>query len=310
MDGRRALPYTILAALLLLGAALLVAASAGVAPVVWAFLCLGALAMLATAVLLARRPDDRPAADPRPRTADPAWRERAERLATVGRLAAGVAHEVNNPLTGALTYAHLLANRTDLPEDARMDAQRIARSTERVREIVKRLLDFARETPMRRERTDVNELAREALELVRKQAELGGVELSLVPGDGLPAAVVDRSRMVSVVLNLLLNALDATPSGGSVTVSTRSAPTEPTDAAYPRPGVEIAVADTGSGIPERDLGRIFDPFYTTKDPGSGTGLGLSVSHGIVAGHGGEIHVSSSVGSGSCFTVWIPAEEDR
>jgi two-component system NtrC family sensor kinase len=229
----------------------------------------------------------------------------SEKQASVGRLAAGVAHEINNPLTGVLTFTHMLLKRKDIDEEMKNDLATIAKATDRVRTIVKGLLDFSRQTMLEPEPTEINELARSSLKLVENNALVKGVKLSFVPMEGLPVRKVDRSQMQSVLLNIVMNALDATDSGGSITVMTNlgysASKTE-------EKGIEISVADTGHGIPPENLERIFDPFFTTKEVGKGTGLGLSVSYGIVERHGGSIRVQSAVGKGSTFTIWLPLED--
>jgi two-component system NtrC family sensor kinase len=230
----------------------------------------------------------------------------SEKQASVGKLAGGVAHEINNPLTGIVTFTHMLLRRTDIPEDVRTDLETIGQETERVRKIVKGLLDFSRQTELDREPTDVNRLVRQAITLVENQALIKGVNLTFEPGDGLPMVTLDRNQMQSVLLNIIINALDATdPGGGSITITTNIGISTSKPG---QKGIEILCTDTGCGIPPENLNRLFDPFFTTKDVGHGTGLGLSVSYGIVERHGGTIWVQSKVGKGSTFKVWLPTEE--
>ena len=230
----------------------------------------------------------------------------SEKQASIGKLAGGVAHEINNPLTGIFTFTHMLLRRKDIPDEVRADLETIAQETERVRKIVKGLLDFSRQTELDREPTDVNRLVRLTTSLAENQALLKGVSLSFEPGDSLPLMTLDRNQMQSVLLNIVINALDATEPGGSITVTTGIG----VSADKPdQKGVEIVCTDTGCGIPPENLDRLFDPFFTTKETGRGTGLGLSVSYGIVEHHGGTIWVKSKVGRGSTFTVWLPIEEE-
>jgi len=232
---------------------------------------------------------------------------RSEKQASIGKLAAGVAHEINNPLTGVLTYTHMLLRRKDIGEDIRSDLQTIAQSTERVRKIVKGLLDFSRQIKLDREPTDVNRLVHSAISLLENQALIKGVELKFEPGQGLPMVTLDRSQLQSVLFNIIINALDATKPGDSITVtSSMAVSTEEVD----QKAVEISVTDTGCGITPEDLNRLFDPFFTTKEMGQGTGLGLSVSYGIVERHDGTIRVQSTVGLGSTFTIRLPVEEQN
>lgn len=229
----------------------------------------------------------------------------SEKQASVGKLAGGVAHEINNPLTGIVTFTHMLLRRNDIPGEVRTDLETIAQETERVRKIVKGLLDFSRQTELDREPTDVNRLVRQAITLVENQALIKGVNLTFEPGDGLSMVTLDKNQMQSVLLNIIINALDATDPGGSITITTNIGISTSKPG---QKGIEILCTDTGCGIPPENLNRLFDPFFTTKEVGHGTGLGLSVSYGIVERHGGTIWVQSKVGKGSTFKVWLPTEE--
>jgi two-component system, NtrC family, sensor kinase len=225
----------------------------------------------------------------------------AEKHASIGRLAAGVAHEVNNPLTGVLTFAQLMTGKENLDDEDRRSLNIIVRETTRVREIVRGLLDFARETPITMRAVDFNEVVRAGLELVRGQKEFRQVKIVEDLAPGRLVVWADRNQLTQVFLNLVLNAAQAMPNGGTLTVSSR-----PRDCDR----VEVVVADEGCGIARKDLDRIFEPFFTTKPIGSGTGLGLSVSYGIVARHRGRIDVETQEGRGSTFTVILPrAEQD-
>jgi two-component system NtrC family sensor kinase len=228
----------------------------------------------------------------------------SEKQASVGRLAAGVAHEINNPLTGVLTYTHMLLKRKDLGEDVRGDLRTIAEATERVRKIVKGLLDFSRQTPPDREMADVNSLVSSTIALMENQALVKGVRIRFKPGENLFPVNMDRSQFQGVLLNILINGLDATKSGEGITVTTKNSDWVNEGG---RKGVEISITDTGCGIPPEHIDKLFDPFFTTKEVGQGTGLGLAVSLGIVQRHGGSIRVQSEVGKGSTFTVWVPLD---
>ncbi|MBN1255621.1 MAG: cache domain-containing protein [Deltaproteobacteria bacterium] len=229
----------------------------------------------------------------------------SEQQASIGRLAAGVAHEINNPLTGVLTFTHMLLQRGDVVDDIRSDLKAIAQQTERVRSIVKNLLGFSRQTEINPEPTDVNRVVSTAVLLMRNQALVKGVSIKFKPGEDIPPLVLDANQMQSVILNLLLNALDATKRGDSIMITTGISGSG--NGASVR-GVEIHVKDTGCGIPPENLDKLFAPFFTTKEVGQGTGLGLAVSSGIVQRHGGSIKVQSTVGKGSTFTVWLPLED--
>jgi two-component system NtrC family sensor kinase len=234
----------------------------------------------------------------------------SEKQASVGRLAAGVAHEINNPLTGVLTFTHLLLKRKDLNEEVREDLQTIAASTERVRKIVKGLLDFSRQSKLEAQLTDVNELIESAIPLVANQALVKGVVFCFDPGQGIPKRTLDRNQFQSVLLNIILNAIDATERGGHINISSRLGLAVSGAGSEALKGIEISISDTGNGIAPKLLDKIFEPFYTTKEVGSGTGLGLSVSQGIVERHGGSIRVWSKLGEGSTFTIWLPLEGDE
>lgn len=226
----------------------------------------------------------------------------SEKHASVGRLAAGVAHEINNPLTGVLTYAYMLLRRKDIDTGVREYLEVIVKSTERVRKIVKELLDFSKETKLDREVTDLNHLVHSAIAMMENQALLKGVSLLFNAGEDLPELYVDRTQLQGVLLNMIINAIDATDPGERVTISTtliRSGNETGEE------GVQIAVEDTGCGIPSEHLNKLFDPFFTTKEVGHGTGLGLAVSLGVVQRHGGTIRVESDVGRGSTFYIWMP-----
>ncbi len=231
----------------------------------------------------------------------------SEKQASVGRLAAGVAHEINNPLTGVLTFTHMLLRRKDLDPQMQADLQTIAASTERVRNIVKGLLDFSRQIRLDPEPTDINALIQHTVTLVTNQALMKGVIFCFDPGEGIPQLRLDRNQMQSVLLNIFLNAIDATDRGGHVNVSSNLTIST---GKVNRREIEIVISDTGCGIPPENLDKLFDPFFTTKEVGKGTGLGLSVSLGIVQRHGGTIRVRSKVGQGSTFLIWLPLDEEE
>jgi signal transduction histidine kinase len=226
----------------------------------------------------------------------------AEKLATVGRLAAGVAHELNNPLGGILLYGNLVCEATP-PGDPRYDNMRkIVIQATRAREIVKGLLAFARQSPPVIETVDLNTIVAETLSLLERHPQFQNVqirtELSPLP---LPVRA-DGRKMQQVFINILLNGAEAMRKGGTLTV--RSGFSE-------RDGFcRVAVTDTGSGITADNLGRIFEPFFTTKEVGQGVGLGLSISYGIVQQHRGEIEVQTAVGSGTTFRVLLPLDSDE
>ena len=224
---------------------------------------------------------------------------RSEQLASVGRLAAGVAHEINNPLTGVLAFADMMRDKDNLDEQDRQDLELIIRETKRVREIVRGLLDFARETPFVQRPLDINELIVQTLRLLGKREAFQDIYLVEDLGEHLPLVSVDRNQLQQVLLNLTLNACESMPEGGTLLVSSSTA----------HGRVLIHVTDTGCGIGREDLDRIFEPFFTTKPVGKGTGLGLSVSYGILQQHGGTLKVESELGKGTTFTISLPAAEE-
>jgi two-component system NtrC family sensor kinase len=220
----------------------------------------------------------------------------SEKLASIGRLAAGVAHEINNPLTGVLTFSHLLREKENMTEQDRQDLDLIIHETARAAEIVRGLLDFARERPAVKEPLDVSEVTRQTLRLIRSQKPVKQVVIVEDLAEGLPRVDADMNQLQQVLINLSLNACEAMPNGGTLLISTLAQDDK----------VLVRLTDTGCGIKKEHLGRIFDPFFSTKPVGKGTGLGLSVSYGIIQQHGGSIEVESEEGKGSTFTVVLPA----
>jgi len=219
----------------------------------------------------------------------------AEKLASIGKLAAGIAHEINNPLTSVLTFSNLMLEQCP-PEDPRHDKLKLmARETDRARTIVRQLLNFGRESVIKPVKININQPVTEIAESLVAQEAFKGIELSLKLADGLPEVYADPAQIGQVVLNLLLNAIHAVTPPGRIDVVTRLGDKN----------IEILFADTGRGIPEENLHKIFDPFFSTKAASKGTGLGLAVSYGIIKKHGGDISVSSTVGKGTTFTVRLP-----
>ncbi len=219
----------------------------------------------------------------------------SEKLASLGKIAAGVAHEINNPLTSILLNTHLLLERPGVEADQAETLGLIADETTRCATIVRGLLEFARQTPSQAAPTDVNEVVERTLLLLEKQASVRNIRIEKALDRTLPAIELDRNKLQQVFSNLAINACEAMPSGGALTVGSRLS----------RDGTQIEVrfADTGVGIAKENIPRLFDPFFTTKS--FGTGLGLSVSYGIIRQRGGTILVTSEVGRGTEFTVRIP-----
>ena len=234
---------------------------------------------------------------------------RSEKLASVGLLAAGIAHELNNPLTGILTFATLLRKKMpDGSADAE-DLDLVVRETKRCATIIRRLLDFAREKTPEKKFADLNRIIEDTVRIIERPASFRDIEITLDLDRELPPVWLDADLIKQVIMNMLVNAQHAIEDAGSITVRTRrcAAPKSPEPGLPSVPVVEMAVIDTGCGIPAQNLKRIFDPFFTSKGVGKGTGLGLSVSHGIVKAHGGAIEVESKVGEGSTFRVYLPIE---
>jgi two-component system NtrC family sensor kinase len=232
---------------------------------------------------------------------------RGEKLASVGLLAAGIAHELNNPLTGILTFSCLLRDKVPNGSPDAEDLDLVIKETKRCATIIRRLLDFAREKTPESKYSDLNELVRETVELIEQPARVDDIEVILELDEELPVIWMDEDLVRQVLMNILVNARHAIEGTGTITVGTRLCP-EPrsvTPGEKPVSMVEISIADTGCGIPTEDLSKIFDPFFTTKAVGKGTGLGLSVSHGAVQAHGGDIQVESRVGEGTTFRVFLP-----
>ncbi len=220
---------------------------------------------------------------------------RAEKMASLGQLAAGIAHEINNPLTGVLSFAFLVRDDTRLDPSLKPDMDVIIEETQRCAKIVKGLLEFSRARAPLKKEVCLNELIESVTSLLERQSSFLDIAIIKEFDPDLPRLPVDPNQLQQVFMNMFVNASHAMPDGGRITVRTN------TDRAGKCVSVEIA--DTGCGIPEENLGRIFDPFYTTKK--DGTGLGLSISYGIIRNHGGQIDVKSEVGEGTTFIIRLP-----
>jgi len=228
----------------------------------------------------------------------------AEKLASLGRMAAGVAHELNSPLTGVVTFAHLMKSRTS-PEDkqSQEDLQVIIDQANRCSRIIKGLLGFSRRAGFEMVEISVNDLLDNTISLVRNQARFHNIRFDIRLAPSLPLILADPNQLQQVFLNLIINAADAMNEKGVITISTRVLRTD-------ADVLEIEITDNGPGIPEDMVGRIFEPFFTTKPVGKGTGLGLSVSYGIVKRHGGDIIVKSAPGQGASLFIRIPAQRKK
>ena len=221
----------------------------------------------------------------------------SERLAHIGQLAAGVAHEINNPLTGIVTYSHLLLERVATENGTRQSLEKIVKQANRCRDIIRGLLDFSRQRKPEKRLSKVNRVLEECVSLVDNQVLFHNIKIVQHLSPNLPQVFMDPSQVQQVFMNMILNAADAMPDGGQLTLTTRHVPVEQ--------AVEVEFTDTGHGIKEEDLDRIFSPFFTTKEVGHGTGLGLAISYGIIKEHKGTITVESEEGRGATFTVSLP-----
>jgi two-component system NtrC family sensor kinase len=223
----------------------------------------------------------------------------SKKLATLGQLAAGIAHEINNPLGGIVMYSHMLKEDLQV-EQNRENVEKIAKEADRCKKIVKGLLDFARQTKPERTESNINLVLNEVIALLEHQAIFHNIEIVNERNPSVPLVNVDVAQMQEVFMNLILNAAQAMAGKGILTTVTRITPD--------RESVEVEIRDTGSGIPEEHIDKIFEPFYTTKEVGRGTGLGLSIAYGIVERHHGRIWVESELGKGTSFFVRIPIPE--
>jgi signal transduction histidine kinase len=225
----------------------------------------------------------------------------AAKLAAVGEMAAGIAHELNNPLTTVTGFTELTME--DVPIDSRVhaDLELVLREAHRATDVVRRLLDFARQSESVRTNSDINEIINEVVALVNHLLHSNGVRLVTDLPCGLPTISVDRNQIKQVILNLIHNALHAMPKGGVLRITTNRRSKDHQD------WVTAVVTDSGTGIAPENMERIFEPFFTTREKEGGTGLGLSISYGIVVEHGGFIEAESEVGKGSVFSIWIPVE---
>jgi len=223
---------------------------------------------------------------------------RAEHLAAVGQLAAGVAHEINNPLAGMQNCVRTLSRSAGADKRQAQYLEMLQEGLSRIARTVRQLLDFARESPASMSRVNVGTLLERCLTLLAHDVAQKKIACTRLLGDALPEISADAQQLEQVFVNLLMNALDAMSEGGTLTVSAALSESE-------KGVLEVTVSDTGAGIPAEHLPRIFDPFFTTKDVGKGTGLGLSVSYGIVKAHGGSIQVASEPGKGTTFKVLLP-----
>jgi len=226
---------------------------------------------------------------------------KSERLATLGQLAAGVAHEINNPLGAILMYSHLSMEEVGTDDPCHKNLEKVAAEATRCKNIVRGLLDFARQSEPNVEEADANEILGRTLSVIQNQALFQNIKITTTLCASLPKAMMDCGQIQQVFTNIILNAAEAIEEQGEINITTRIVE----DGKF----IEIEFADTGHGISRENLEKIFDPFFTTKEVGHGTGLGLAVSYGIIARHKGSIEVNSSPGKGTTFIVRLPLKED-
>lgn len=226
--------------------------------------------------------------------------QHADRLAKIGQFAAGVAHELNEPLANILGFAQLAAQTPGLPDQTARDLDNIVKSALHSREVIKKLMIFGRQVPLQKSLVDLNGIIRDTLYFIEMSASRSRVEVRLELTEGLPRILADPQHLKQVLVNLLVNAIHAMPDGGVLTIGTQSF----------KQDVYLVVADTGVGMGPEVLRQIFNPFFTTKDVDQGTGLGLAVVHGIVNAHGGIIEVASELGRGTRFEIVFPCPESE
>ena len=219
----------------------------------------------------------------------------ADRLATIGQLAAGVAHEINEPLANVLGFAQLARKAPAIPEQVAADLDKIVTNCLHAREVIQKLLTFAHQMPPSMAALDLNQIVNDGLYFLESRCAKAGIELVRELDVDLPVIRADATQLHQVLINLVVNAIQAMPSGGKLTIRTSRV----------RGHVCLTVSDTGVGMGEDVKRNIFTPFFTTKDVDEGTGLGLAVVHGIVTAHGGVIHVTSELGHGATFEVELP-----
>jgi two-component system, NtrC family, sensor kinase len=220
----------------------------------------------------------------------------ADRLAKIGQLTSGIAHELNEPLLGILGFAQLAVKKLGDPETAKRYLDRIVQSSLHAREIIRKMMQFSSPSLPRMEEIDLNRLIEQGMAFITPRFQESGVRFEWRPSILDPVIDGDASQITQILVNLIINAIHAMPEGGTVTVTTSAADDV----------VQMGVQDTGTGMDQKTVEQIFLPFFTTKDVDMGTGLGLSVVHGIVSAHGGTVEVSSRVGQGSVFKINFPA----
>jgi signal transduction histidine kinase len=224
----------------------------------------------------------------------------ADRLATIGQLAAGVAHELNEPLGSILGFAQLMQKSSDLPKSAAKDLEKIVKASLHAREVIHKLLFFSRQKPPVKARANLNRIVEDGLYFLESRCARAGITLCPVLAPDMPEIAVDASQLHQVVVNLVVNSIQAMPDGGTLRLETQAG----------AEWVSLSVQDTGAGMTEEVMEKVFTPFFTTKDVDQGTGLGLAVVHGIVTAHGGSVRVESAPGKGARFEIRLPRNGHR
>jgi two-component system NtrC family sensor kinase len=224
----------------------------------------------------------------------------SEKLASLGKMAAGIAHEINNPLTSILINTHLMLEKTEKGQNFYENLSLISEETSRCSEIVRGMLEFSRQSPPQKVITNVNEILLRTLQLLENQVSFQNIKIEKRLDGKLPSIELDRNKIKQVFWNLMLNAAEAMPEGGTLTLSSRHF--------QDKKSIEIEFRDTGLGIEKKHINKLFDPFYSTKT--SGTGLGLAVSYGIINQHQGKISVESQLGRGTTFTIILPVSPQK
>lgn len=219
----------------------------------------------------------------------------ADRLSTIGELTAGIAHELNNPLNSILGFAQLAIKNKNLPEQTRQDIEKIIKASLHSREIIKKLMYFTRQMPQYFTEVNVNDVVKEAMNFIEPQCSKENITVHYLLDKNLLPVLADALQLQQVIVNLVVNAIQAMPGGGKLTIRTYTNDRS----------VFLAVEDTGTGISEKVMEYIFNPFFTTKEVGKGTGLGLSVVHGILTSFKAKIHVNSKTGTGTKFEIEFP-----
>jgi len=223
----------------------------------------------------------------------------SERLALIGQLSANVAHELNNPLTGIVTFSHLILEETECDDPHRTSIEKIVGQATRCRDIIRGLLDFSRQRKPNKTLSNINTVMNQCLSFVENQALFLNIEIIKDFQEDLPMIIIDPSQIERVIMNMIINAAEAMDGSGELILATRSGP-------YSE-HIELEFKDTGQGVSIENLEKIFDPFFTTKDVGHGTGLGLAISYGVVKAHNGTISIESEVGKGTTFIVRLPVK---